>query len=261
MGNPTGMSVNYLWRWFGTALCFFLFGFFSFLVWAILFPVIAVFLGEGVAKKRRSRHLMHWVLRRYIGIMRTLGLLSYEVESGERLNRPGRLIVANHPSLIDVVFLLSLTRNATCIVKPTLLRNPFMRIPIRAVGYVYADDPKKLMEVCEEELREGSSLIIFPEGSRTTPGQPVKFQRGAANIALKSGAKILPVRIDCTPTTLTKQEKWYQIPPKRVLFRLQVGDDIDPCEQGDGDKRTIAARNLTAYLEQYFLASQSGAKH
>jgi len=254
------MSVNHLWRWCGTALCFFLFGFVSFLVWAVLFPVVAVFLGDGVAKKRRSRYLMHWVLRCYVGLMRGLGLLAYEVEAGERLNRPGRLIVANHPSLIDVVFLISLTRNATCIVKPALMGNPFMRIPIRAVGYLYAEDPRRLLDICAAELREGSSLIIFPEGTRTTPGRPVKFQRGAANIALEAGAKILPVHITCTPTTLTKQEKWYQIPPKRVLFRLRVGDDIDPCEQGDSDKRTIAARNLTAYLEQYFLASQSGAK-
>jgi 1-acyl-sn-glycerol-3-phosphate acyltransferase len=253
-----GMSVNYLWRWCGTALCFFLFGFISFLVWAILFPLVSAFLGAGVAKKRRSRYLMHWVLRCYIELMRVLGLLSYQVGAAERLNRPGRLIVANHPSLIDVVFLISLTRNATCIVKPALMGNPFMRIPIRAVGYVYADDPKKLMDVCAEELQEGSSLIIFPEGTRTTPGQPFKFQRGAANIALKSGAKILPVHITCTPTTLTKQEKWYQIPPKKVLFRLQVGDEIDPCEHGGSDKRSIAARRLTEYLEQCFLASQPG---
>ncbi len=254
------MSVNYLWRLFATALCFFMFGFVSFLVWAILFPVVALFLGEGIAKKRRSRHLMHWVLRGYIELMRILGVLHYQIEGSDRLNRPGCLIVANHPSLIDVVFLLSLTRNATCIVKPALLRNPFMRIPIRAVGYLYADDPKKLMEACAGELHEGSSLIIFPEGTRTTPGKPVKFQRGAANIALKSGAKILPVRIDCSPTTLTKHEKWYQIPPKRALFRIRVGDDIDPRPYAENDLRSIAARNLTHDLERYLTASDRGTK-
>jgi hypothetical protein len=55
---------------------------------------------------------------------------------------------------------------------------------------------------------------------------------------------------------LTKQEKWYQIPSKKMLFRLQVGDEIDPCEHGGSDKRSIAARRLTEYLEQYFVATR-----
>ena len=244
--------INYFWRLFATGFSFFMFGAAGFFVWVVLFPLVQIFLGQGTPKKRRSRYLMHWVLRWYIGLMHHLGLLTYEIHGRERLNQPGRLVVANHPSLIDILFLISLIRNATCIVKPALMHNPFMSIPIKAMQYQYANDPKTLLDRCVAEVLTGSSLVVFPEGTRTTPGEAMKFQRGAANIALESGAKILPVYIHCAPTTLTKREKWYEIPPRRVHFSLFVGEDIDPAPFANR-YRAMAARNLTRHLHSYFV--------
>ncbi|MDD5033511.1 MAG: 1-acyl-sn-glycerol-3-phosphate acyltransferase [Methylococcaceae bacterium] len=243
--------IDYLWRLCATAFSFFVFGLAG-IIWVFLFPVVEIFLGTGPDKKRKARNVMHWVFRCYIALLRGLGLLSYEVHGRERLNQPGSLVIANHPSLIDVVFLISLIRNASCIVKPALVHNPFMRAPIRTMSYLFAEDPEMLLTRCAEDLGEGSSLIVFPEGTRTTLGKPLRFQRGAANIALKSGANIVPVYIDCKPTTLTKQEKWYQIPPKKVHFRLMIGKDIDPAQMAGNHPRSIASRKLTRYLEQYF---------
>jgi 1-acyl-sn-glycerol-3-phosphate acyltransferase len=137
-------------------------------------------------------------------------------------------------------------------VKPALAANPFMRIPIRAMGYIYAAEPADLLERCTTELREGGSLIVFPEGTRTTPGKPFKFQRGAAAIALQAKAKILPITIACSPTTLTKQEKWYQIPQKKFTLSLDVGEDIEVSSICDNSNRPLATRSVTRQLEHYF---------
>lgn len=251
--------INYLWRLFGTGLSFFLFGFVGVLFWGILFPVIEKFIGAGVQKKLRSRALMNRIFHIYMEFMRVIGILNYEVHGGERLNAPGRLVIANHPSLLDVVFLISQIRNATCIVKPALAANPFMRIPIHAMGYIYADDPEAVVKQCAEELHEGCSLIIFPEGTRTTPGKPLKFLRGAATIALESSAKILPVIIGCSPTTLTKREKWYQIPYKKFTLSLHVGEDfqLDEIDENTNRSRSLATRKLTRQLEKYFIEEQA----
>jgi len=128
-----------------------------------------------------------------------------------------------------------------------------MRIPIRAMGYIYAEDPEVLIDRCEAELREGGSLIIFPEGTRTTPGKPIKFQRGAAAIALQSDAPMLPITLGCSPTTLTKHEKWYQIPEKKFTLTMDVGDDIGFTSVPDQTSRTVAARRMTRELEAYFI--------
>ena len=234
-------------------MSFFLFGAGGLLVWGFLFPVLAPLLGSGAQKKRRARYLMHLIFKCYMQFMRFIGILHYQVSGVEKLSTPGRVVVANHPCLLDIVFLISQIPNATCIVKPALIRNPFMRIPIRAMGYIYAANPEELIARCATELGEGGSLIIFPEGTRTTPGQPIKFQRGAAAIALQAQVKILPVRLGCIPTTLTKQEMWYQIPEKRFTLSLQVGDDIPSVPSAANDCRTIAARQLTRQLEAYFI--------
>lgn len=245
--------INYLWRLFGTGLSFFMFGAGGVLAWGVLFPLLAPLLGRGVQKKRRARLLMHYVFKSYMWFMRVIGILRYTVQDAERLSSPGCVVIANHPCLLDIVFLISQIPNATCIVKPALIKNPFMRIPIRAMGYIYAEDPEDLLDHCEAELHEGSSLIIFPEGTRTTPGQPLKFQRGAAAIALQADAKILPITMRCHPTTLTKHEKWYQIPEKRFTLTLIVGDYIELTPIPENSCRTIAARRLTRQLEAYFI--------
>ena len=244
--------INYVWRLFGTGLSFFMFGAGGVLTWGLLFPLFEKFVGEGVEKKQRARWLMHRIFQSYMEFMRIIGILNYRVSGGERLLAPGRVVVANHPCLLDIVFLISQIPNATCIVKPALIANPFMRIPIRAMGYIYAEDPKVLIERCEAELREGGSLIIFPEGTRTTPGKPIKFQRGAAAITLQSDAPMLPITLGCSPTTLTKHEKWYQIPEKKFTLTMDVGDDIQFTPIFEPTNRTVAARRMTRELEAYF---------
>jgi 1-acyl-sn-glycerol-3-phosphate acyltransferase len=249
--------INYLWRLFATGFSFFLFGIVGVLFWGMLFPLIEKFIGVDIQKKLRSRAMMNRIFYIYMEFMRIIGILSYEVHGGERLNTPGRLVIANHPSLLDVVFLISQIRNATCIVKPALAANPFMRIPIHAMGYIYADDPEAVVKQCAEELHEGCSLIVFPEGTRTTPGKPLKFLRGAATIALESKVKILPVIIGCTPTTLTKHEKWYQIPHKKFALSLHVGEDFELDAIDENTSRSLATRNITRQLEKYFIERQA----
>jgi len=250
--------ANYLWRLAGTGFSFFLFGAVGLVFWGLLFPLLVPFMGQGVEKKRKTRAWMSGMFRWYMGFMRDIGILEYEVHGGGRLGAEGRLVIANHPCLLDIVFLISQIPNATCIVKPALASNPFMRIPIRAMGYIYAEDPEDLVERCAQELREGGALIVFPEGTRSTPGQPLKFQRGAAAIALGSGAKILPVTLDCFPITLTKQEKWYQIPHKKFRLSLHAGDEMALSPADLNLSRSHATRSITRQWEQYFQARQAG---
>jgi len=244
--------LNYLWRLFATGLSFFLFGAVGVALWGGLFPLLAPFLGRGRIRTQRSRRLMQQVFRLYMNFMRAVGILDYRVSDPEVLNQSAQIVVANHPCLLDIVFLISQIRNASCIVKPALIKNPFMRIPIRAMGYIYAEDPETLLERCAEELHGGSVLIVFPEGTRTTPGLAIKFQRGAAAIALHAQAPLLPVLLDCSPTTLTKQERWYQIPQKKFTLSLIVGDHIRLSPISGSDNRSLAARRVTRQLETYF---------
>ena len=141
-----------------------------------------------------------------------------------RLREPGRLIVANHPTLLDVVLLVSQMPAVDCIVKRGLWRNPFLRWPVAWAGYLPNSEGEALIEECSATLRRGHSLLVFPEGTRTVPGKPLHMQRGAAHIALAAGCDILPVTIACDPPTLFKGNPWYRVPSRRFHLHVVVGD-------------------------------------
>ena len=166
-------------------------------------------------------------LRLFIVVAQRSRTMSYELRGAERLGRPGQLIVANHPTLIDVVFLLAFARGAGCVVKQGLWRNPLTRWAVTLAEYTTNDPTVTMIEGATHALHEGQSLIIFPEGTRTVPGRPFVFHRGAANVALRAAAMVTPVYIRCEPVTLTKNEPWYRVPARRPHFTLVVGEDFD----------------------------------
>jgi len=244
--------VGRAWRVFATGFCFTVFGIGGLLQGLTLFPLLRLLSGS----RRRAQPVIRAALRHnfrlFVGLMRTLGLLTYEVRGRERLLSQGQLIVANHPTLIDVVFLLSLVPDATCVVKQGLWRNPFLRGPVAWAGYVANSDSESLVRDCSAALRAGHSLVMFPEGSRTVPGRPIHLKRGAAQIAIASRAPVLPVVIDCEPLTLTKDSPWYRVPERRPHWTLTVGTLIPDSLIEASAPPSIAARHLTQHLASVF---------
>ncbi|MDN3521811.1 lysophospholipid acyltransferase family protein [Halomonas ramblicola] len=245
------MTLDQWRRGLGTALSFSAFGLGGLVIGLVVAPVLQLAVREPRRRRRLARRVIRQAFRAFIGLMRALGVLDYRLEGGERLTRPGRLILANHPSLIDVVFLLAHVPDADCIVKGRLATNPFTRGPIRAAGYITNREPEAVMEAARASLAEGHPLILFPEGTRSVPGRPIKFRRGGANIALRTGTPITPVLIRCEPTTLTKGEPWYHIPSRKVRINLRVLDDLPP-EQDAARPASQQARALTRALSGHF---------
>jgi 1-acyl-sn-glycerol-3-phosphate acyltransferase len=105
---------------------------------------------------------------------------------------------------------------------------------------------------CVQWLQSGGVMIIFPEGTRSIPGKPCRFQRGAATIALQANKIVTPVTLSCYPSTLTKAEHWYQIPNRRFHLRMHVGDDIALNEFTGIEPKSIAVRRFNQFLQDYF---------
>nr|WP_248298512.1 lysophospholipid acyltransferase family protein [Stenotrophomonas maltophilia] len=211
---------------------------------------------DPLARRRRARRLVQLAFAGQLRLMRSLGVMTCEIEGRERLQRDGLLVLANHPTLIDVVCLVSLMPNAECVVKRAVASNPFMRGAVRAAGYIANDDGPGLVDDCVKAVRAGGSLVIFPEGTRSVPGQPLRLQRGAANIAVRGRLDITPVRITCTPPALAKGQKWYRIPSRCFHVRLQIGEDIPISpflvEDDSPGGNALAARRVTEHLSRYF---------
>lgn len=245
--------LNRYWRVLATGFSFVVFAAGGLILRALVFPVLNLVIWERQSRVLAARYVIRQLLRGFVGLMRWLGVLNYDIRGLERLERQGLLILANHPTLIDTVFLMAFVKRADCIVKGGLWNNPFTRGPVNAAGYISNDHGSGLIEDCITSLRRGSNLIIFPEGTRTASDGQINLKRGAANIAVRSLSNVTPVVIRCLPPTLGKGGKWWQVPPVAAHFSIEVKDDIDVhgflAKTGS---ETLAARHLTTYLQDYF---------
>jgi 1-acyl-sn-glycerol-3-phosphate acyltransferase len=195
---------------------------------------------------------VHYSFYFFIGLMHRLGIMTYSIKGLEKLNKPGQLIIANHPTLIDIVFLISRIPLASCIVKEKLWHNPFTKGSVINAGYISNGYAEKMIEESVSYLQAGGTMIIFPEGTRSVAGVEYKFQRSAARIGLLANTRVTPVIIHCSPSTLTKAEKWYQIPERRFHLAMEVGDDMVLDNFLAIEPQPIAVRRFNRYLQDYF---------
>lgn len=241
--------LDHLWRVCATGAAFA----FIFAGGGILAALLMLFLMKN-CRRERVQTIIRATFRFYLRCLRGLGLLTLEFEGIERLEQPGgRLVVANHPSLLDVVMLMALIPNAQCIVKSQLWEHRLLGPLMRRAGYIRNDlEPEQLLARCQESLARGQSLIIFPEGTRSHPGEAPRFRRGFANLATLAAAPVQLVLITCTPPTLIKGEPWWKIPAHRPVFRLVAGECLEPASYLGYPHRSLAARKLVQSLERYY---------
>jgi len=244
---------DYYWlRLSATAAAFSLFGLGGLVLRFVLFPPLKLIYRDAQLRQRKARLLIHTAFRAFIGFMHITGIYTYSFRDEERLRRPGQLVLANHPSLIDVVFLISRIPNANCIVKASLFRNPFMRGAVTTAGYIPNDDPEQIIESASRSLQRGESVVLFPEGTRSVPGRPFKFQRGAAYMALRAQVKPTLVTIRCNPPMLMKNIPWYSIPLSRPHFQFDIAGADDLLQLRNVEESPLAAREITHKLKAYF---------
>ncbi|WP_246842400.1 lysophospholipid acyltransferase family protein [Achromobacter sp. HZ01] len=249
----------WLWRLVATGMAFTLFGVGGVLLRVLVFPAQRLLPGGLRERQRRARRTLSWTFRIFIRFMVRTGILTIDFRGAERLGQPGQMILANHPSLLDVVFLVGHVDNANCIVKHGLASNPFTRGPIAGCGYITNDESFDMFDRAAEVLRNGETLIVFPEGTRTPRDSSPRFHRGACAIALRGARVVTPVVISMNPRSLTKGEPWYRIPPSRMRYVIHVGEDVDPAAWLAAHPLPIAGRRMNDYLHAYFEAELARA--
>jgi 1-acyl-sn-glycerol-3-phosphate acyltransferase len=237
---------------FFSALSFFLFGAGAMLLSVTAFPLLYLLPVSAQMRKRWSRRVIAVLFPSYIRFMELCGLIKLTSWDSGGLGRGGQLIVANHPSLLDVVYMIASVENAVCVVKPALFRNPITALVVRTAGYIANDSPR-LVEDCALALEAGESVIIFPEGTRTDQQRPFKFLRGAANIALRARCDICPVVIRCHPARLMKNQRWYKMAKEPLSVTIEKCHDIRVAPyEALGLSRSVLSRRITTDLEDFY---------
>jgi len=245
--------VNYCWRIIATGFCFFCFGIGALIISSIIFPLQSLLIKDKHQRNKTARFTIHKSFHFFVSLMKYLGLLEVHLENFKALKKTkGQIIIANHPSLIDVVLIIAYLPNADCVVKSQLFKNPFLRGVVKSVGYINNENPEQLFIDCKKSLASGCNIVIFPEGTRTENANKLNFKRGAANIAIRCQAHYQPILISLDPSTLTKKESWYNIPPKKFVVVLKAQPQINITKYFERESLSLSVRSLTKEIEQYF---------
>ncbi|MDA7746961.1 1-acyl-sn-glycerol-3-phosphate acyltransferase [Psychromonas sp.] len=244
-------KLNKQWRVFATGMCFALFGIGGLALTFIIILILTFSIKNKESRELRVQKTIQTSFFLFCETMRITGAIGYKIIGAEKLKADRNcIIVANHPSLIDYVLITSQLKQSDCLVKGAIWKNPFMRGVVTSAGYIPNKDPERLLTTCEERLKKGHVLLIFPEGTRTTEGVPSKLQRGAAQVAVKTKSDLRVVHITVDPIFLTKQSKWYQVPDKKPFFLIDVKDKIVINEFINSDESpSLTVRKLNKHLD------------
>lgn len=249
-------KLDWIKRFLGTLFGFVLFGVVGVLFKIVLYPYVKNYPYNDLATQLQGRQIVGKTWRFFVNYLKWAGILEVKYHGFERLGRKGQLIVANHPSLLDVVLMFSREPSMNCICKQDLLNNPAMSSSIIACGFIPNTESEEVLEKCHAALQK-EALLLFPEGTRTGWDGVVNLHRGALSIGLRSAEVITPVMIKMTPPSLKKGQPWYKIPSQKIRYELTVCEDIDPQALLAEKPLPIASRRLKKQLEELFNQPQS----
>jgi 1-acyl-sn-glycerol-3-phosphate acyltransferase len=177
----------------------------------ILFPVAAIL---RVATLPFDRRLT--LLHRFTSFWGSLytwcnPLWSVTISGTEHLNTEAPFVmIANHQSFADILVLFRLRVHYKWVSKAENFRVPLVGWNMTLNRYIRIERGSirgnlKMMRDCELALRDGNSLMIFPEGTRSIDGRMRPFKEGAFELAIRMRRPLLPIVISGTGDALPKR--------------------------------------------------------
>lgn len=229
-------------------LGYLLLGLMSLLVTLLAFPIRAVL--PRVMSKRIGRRLVTAMTRHYLRFLVLMGACRFDLSELDALqDAPPMIIAPNHPCLLDAVMILSRLPGAGCIMKAELVNSVFYGAGARLAGYIRNTPLRTMVQLAVQDLQQGSHLLLFPEGTRTTrfPVSPLQGTTGL--IAKNAGVPVQTVFIETNSGFLGKGWPLLQAPKMPITYRVRLGRRFDPPEH---------TGRFVRELEQYF---QTGLAH
>ena len=216
-----------------------------------VFPFIRLFTMHKQDFGIIARAYVSHTFRIFLRSLGFLQIVELKVEDRQACrNVRGKVIVANHPSLLDFVCLMSLFPNSTCIVRGSLTRTP-LRGVIKQAYITNTTDFEDVLAETKRLIDKGCNVIVFPEGTRSPRIGQNNYKKGAARIALYCNCNVLPLFIGGSDkyglgkhdlyTTYNHVEKY--------LYDIKMLPEIDVNQFKDLSE-PIAAKHFTEEMEK-----------
>ena len=213
--------------------------------------------GAVVSSWRKGPHMMHecesWGRSWARSIIRAAGV-KVVVEGVENLsNDRSQVVVSNHQSWFDVFALIGyLPGHFRFVAKQELGRIPIFGAAWRGCGHISLDREDRaqaidaLTDVGEQLRRERLSVVVFPEGTRSSDGELRRFKKGAFVLAIQSSVCIVPVAVLGTYQIMPRHS--WRVRPGEIVVRVGKPISTEGFSFEDRDRLVELAKEQVALL-------------
>lgn len=193
----------------------------------------------------KNRTVIHGLLNLQSRIMVSLvPIWNLTIEGREKtVARTPFVIISNHQSILDILFINCLCYKLKWVSKIENMKMPILGWYLQMADYIVInrgdqESKEKMMEKSMKSLRQGTSVIMFPEGTRSVNGEIGFFKRGAFQMAINAGVPILPVLIDGSGGVLPKHGLVFSTGHK---VKVKVFDPVPPASFNTTDPDVLSA--------------------
>lgn len=226
-------------------------------VFGLLFTLISLPLRLILPKRHAEilgRGMLHRAFRCFVAYLGITALVQVDLASLKPLRsiKEPIIIAPNHTSLWDAVFVIACLPQPICIMKKSILGNPFLGGGARLAGYIPNCSSSQLIRNAANSLERGGQLLLFPEGTRTRRDarwiNPLRG--GCALIARRAKVPVLPVFVRSNTRFLEKGWPLWKRPEFPIKLSFELGEPITPAENEN-------AKAFTARMTEVFTSNLS----
>ena len=238
--------IIYTYRAFMKLFWIFFIGTGAVILAAIVFPVLKIFVHPADKFRCTAQRFISAGFSVFMFLLKISRVVDLITDSRkEFINLHSKIVVANHPSILDTVVLIALIPNATVIAAEKYSKGILGGV-IKACYIINSLDFDELCRRCKESLDLGNNVIIFPEGTRSPRHGQNNFKKGAARIARATGANIIPVLIAGSDKFgLGKYNPFWSFNPvEKYIYHIIMLDEINISEYAELSN-PISAKRVT----------------
>lgn len=221
-------------------ISFFVFGCGAVLLNFFVFPFIK-------NNKFLCSDIIHHAWKFFIYFMMSLGLFKLKIKKLSKIEN--KIIVATHPSFIDIVILIALIPRSTCFVKKELAHNPILKNLVNSIFITNEVDLDELKSKSKEMLDMGFNVIIFPSGIRHRKNEFPKIKKGASLVALNSNTNIVPIKFFTDYDFMFINQPFYEVGENRVTFEVEQMPEIN-VQDFISDSEIISKKKITQQIKK-----------
>ncbi len=195
---------------------------------------------------RFARRTIGWSARQFFRMTSALGVIVVDASALHKRDEfETGITIANHPSLVDAVMLLSVQPEFIIVMKSSIGGFSPWSLGARAAGFISNNNSTALIKQAAKRLEEGCPLLVFPEGTRTRTPPVNAFKGGFSLIAKKSQAAINTVLIKTDSPYLGKGWPIWRMPELPVVYKLEHGRQFHVTRDDD-------VKQAVQRIEEYY---------